>query len=181
MRVISGTYRSRVLKEVPSTSTRETRDRVKESFFGTIHFECFNATVLDLFSGSGGLGIEALSRGAKYCDFVDMNPLAVKTVKENIESLKCEEMTRVHQTDYLNFLDKTTLTYDLIFLDPPYQTFDILEILGIIQSKKLLKDNGTIVLLTHKTEMINLENYDIISYKTKEKGITKIQFLQWRD
>lgn len=181
MRVISGTYRSRVLKEVPSNSTRETRDRVKESFFGTIHFDCFNATVLDLFSGSGSLGLEALSRGATYCDFVDENPLAASTVKANIESLKCQDMTSVHQTDYLQFLDKTDKTYDLIFLDPPYQTFDLAEIIGKIQNKRMLSQDGTIVLLTHKTEMINLEKYDIISYKTKEKGITKIQFLKWSD
>ena len=181
MRVISGIYRSRVLEEVPSTTTRETRDRVKESFFGTIHFECFKATVLDLFCGSGSLGIEALSRGANYCDFVDMNPQAIKTVKTNIKNLQCEDSTTVSQMDYLSFLNHTDRVYDLIFLDPPYQTYDLLEMINIIEKKKLLSEDGIIVLLTHKSQMINLDKYDIISYKSKEKGITKIQFLKWSD
>jgi 16S rRNA (guanine(966)-N(2))-methyltransferase RsmD len=181
MRVISGKHRSRHLEEVGSNTTRETKDRVKESLFGTIHFDCQSSSVLDLFTGSGALGIEALSRGADMCDLVDVNQVAIKTVRKNLEALDLTQKSTVYQQDYKVFLDSTTMVYDLIFLDPPYKTYNLDLMITKIAERKLLKQHGKIILLTHKSEMINEYNHGIIPYKTKTKGITKITFLRWSD
>ena len=103
MRVIGGTHRSRVLFEVDSEKTRETRDRVKESIFNSLHTILFDSVVLDLFAGSGSLGIEAISRGAKQVHFVDTAGLACKIVKKNVELLNIWPQSIIAKSDYLVF------------------------------------------------------------------------------
>ncbi len=179
MRVISGKYRSRILDEVSTELTRETKDRVKESIFNSINNFLFDATVLDLFAGSGSLGIEAISRGAKSCVFTDKMVEAINTVKSNIKKLHIENCCEIYFGDYQEFLTKTYQSFDIILLDPPYHMEIIDDIVKEIARKKLLHPEGVIVCLYSKNNAIKIENNDIIEYKTKRIGVTNVSYLKW--
>lgn len=120
MRVITGRARGVVLKTPEGTTTRPTSDRVKEALFSIIQFDVPCARVLDLFGGTGQLGIEALSRGAKSAVFVDAGEPACKLIRENLKRTKLESQARVLRSDYLQFLQQCRETFDIVFLDPPY-------------------------------------------------------------
>ena len=122
MRVISGSARGRRLKELQGMDTRPTTDKVKESLFNIIQFELEGRRALDLFGGTGQLGIEALSRGAVHCTFVDMRREAAALIRENLRLCGLSERSRVVQGDALAFLASCREKFDLIFLDPPYQS-----------------------------------------------------------
>ena len=119
MRVITGTARGRRLKELQGMETRPTTDKVKESLFSIIQFDIEGRRVLDLFAGTGQLGIEALSRGAAEAVFVDRRPDAVRLVQENLALCGFTDRARVKSGDALAYL-KSGEKFDLIFLDPPY-------------------------------------------------------------
>lgn len=121
MRVITGLARGRKLKTLDGDSVRPTTDKVKESVFNIIQFEVEGRNVLDLFSGSGQLGIEALSRGAKCCVFVDCARASLKITEENIKTAGFEKSSRTVLSDSLSYLDRTCERFDLAFLDPPYK------------------------------------------------------------
>ena len=121
MRVITGTARGRKLVTVEGTDVvRPTTDGVKEAIFSAIQFEIEGRRVLDLFAGSGQLGIEALSRGADSATFVDMSKDSLATVKYNLEHTKLGDRAKVIQTDALSFLKLTKDRFDIVFIDPPY-------------------------------------------------------------
>ena len=120
MRVISGKARGVNLKTPTGMATRPTADRVKEAVFSIIQFDLPGASVLDLFGGTGQLGIEALSRGAKDAVFVDERDDACKLIKENLRRTKLEQQGQVIRSDYNAFLKSTSRKFDIIFLDPPY-------------------------------------------------------------
>lgn len=120
MRVITGSARGMTLKTLDGTDVRPTTDKVKEAVFSAIQFEIEGRRVLDLFAGSGQLGIEALSRGALHATFVDADKNAVKIVKENLEKTRLLANASVAQTDALAFLTMTDKVFDIAFLDPPY-------------------------------------------------------------
>ena len=179
MRVISGKYRSRILDEVASEATRETKDRIKESIFNSINSYLCEATVLDLFAGSGSLGIEALSRGSKSCIFVDNTSNAISAVRSNIKKLHIENYSEIYFGDYQDFLNKTYKNFDIILLDPPYYMDIINNIIKEIARKKLLHQKGIIVCLYSKNNALKIENNGIIEYKKKRVGITNISYYKW--
>lgn len=179
MRVIAGTYRSRILKEVDSNFTRSTKDRVKEQIFNSIGPYFNELNVLDLFSGSGSLGIEAISRGVDKCVFVDSERLAIKVITENILTLNIQDQSVIIQSLYQDYLKSTNEKFDLIFLDPPYSLEELDLIISIISKRKLLNKDGKIVCLYSKKNSIKEKNNDIIEYKQKTSGITKISFMKW--
>ena len=144
MRVISGQYRGRKLKEPADNAVRPTTDKVKESIFNIIQFDIEGRRVLDLFAGTGQLGIEALSRGAREAIFVDASAEHVKLVKENPQRAGIEEGAAVIRADAPDFLGRGD-KFDLIFLDPPYETDLLIKCLNIINQFDILKDNGIIV------------------------------------
>ena len=122
MRVISGLLKGRKIEGYDIEGTRPTMDRVKESIFSTIQFEIRDAVVLDLFAGSGNLGIEAISNGADKCYFVDNNRVAINTINKNISNFKIEDKSIVIKNDYMNALSELKNTkFDIVFLDPPYK------------------------------------------------------------
>lgn len=145
MRVITGTAKGRRLKELQGMETRPTTDRVKEGIFSSIQFDIAGRTVLDLFSGTGQLGIEALSRGAVQCTFVDVRREAVQLIRENLEHTALSDRAEVLQSDYLAFLSRTRQKYDLIFLDPPYDSEMLEKALEIIRKIDIVTENGIIV------------------------------------
>ena len=153
MRVVSGTARGCKLQPVPGMNTRPTTDRVKENVFNLIQDHVRGAEVLDLFAGTGQLGIEALSRGAAHCDFVEHNKTAYGIVSKNVESARVKAKTALHRTEAAEFVSKAGRErYDVIFLDPPYggvilenalkqiETFDILSVNGIIICESAVED-----------------------------------------
>lgn len=145
MRVITGTARGRKLKELPGYDTRPTTDKVKESIFNIVQFDVEGRRVLDLFAGTGQLGIEALSRGAEKCVFVDSSRDAVKVIRENVAHTGFEEQSRVQQGDGVAFLTSCREKFALCFLDPPYQS-DLLEkALEKIAEIDIMAENGIIV------------------------------------
>ncbi len=120
MRVITGSARGRVLKTLSGDATRPTTDKVKEAVFSAIQFDIEGRRVLDLFAGSGQLGIEALSRGAAHCVFVDANKQAVEIVRENLKKTDLSDKASVICRKAEDFLLSKGETFDLVFLDPPY-------------------------------------------------------------
>ena len=145
MRVITGKARGTQLKTPEGLQTRPTTDRVKEALFSSIHFEIPGASVLDLFGGTGQLGIEALSRGAKSAVFVDASENACKLIRENLKRTRMEQEGRVVRSDYLDYLSKCRDKYNIIFLDPPYAEVFLENALKRITEIDILQSGGIIV------------------------------------
>ena len=145
MRVIAGTARGTVLKALEGLETRPTADRVKEAMFSIIQFEIPGKKVLDLFGGSGQLGIEAMSRGADSAVFVDASNQACAIVKENLKRTHFENKARVVCSDYLNFLKSCKDKFGVILLDPPYAEDFLEKSLKIITEIDILQSGGIIV------------------------------------
>lgn len=145
MRVITGTARGRKLGQLQGVETRPTTDQVKESIFNIIQFDIEGRRVLDLFAGTGQLGIEALSRGAASCTFVDQRKDAVGLVRANLKLCQLSDKARVVQGEALSFLSTVREQYHLVFLDPPYQ-MDLLEnAIKKIAEIDMLTENGIII------------------------------------
>ena len=158
MRVIAGTAGSVPLLTREGLETRPTTDRVKESEFNIIQFEIAGSTVLDLFGGSGQLGIECLSRGAKEAVIVDANADAIRIIKENLHRTKLAEKAQVVQADYLSYLSKCTKTFQMIFLDPPYRENFLENALKMISEIDILHSGG-IILCEHPSDKVLSDTY----------------------
>lgn len=145
MRVISGSARGRRLKELQGMDTRPTTDKVKESMFNIIQFDIEGRKVLDLFGGTGQLGIEALSRGAASCTFVEQRREAVALIRDNLRSTGLNEDSRVVQGDALSFLASCKERFDVIFLDPPYGTGLLERAMEAVTRFDILNEHGIMV------------------------------------
>ncbi len=145
MRVISGKARGVQLKTPEGMDTRPTIDRVKEALFSIIQFDLPGAQVLDLFGGTGQLGIEALSRGAKSAVFVDAREEACRLIRENLKRTRLEGEGKVIRGDYLDYLSRCREQYDIIFLDPPYAEVFLENALKRITEIDILRSGGIIV------------------------------------
>ena len=146
LRVISGSARGMKLLCADGNDVRPTLDRVKESVFNMIAFDIADSCVLDLFSGSGALGIEALSRGARKCTFLDSSSSSISITKKNLEATRLLHSAIVINSDSIDFLEKTDQKFDIIFIDPPYNSDLYEKSLLKIRENKLLTNNGFIVL-----------------------------------
>lgn len=174
MRVISGLYKGRVIDGFDIEGTRPTQDRVKESIFSTIQNYIDESVTLDLFSGSGNLGIEALSNGSKECYFVDNNKKAINVINNNIKKLDVKN-AKVINDDYknaLNYFKNNGISFDLIFLDPPYKFEYIDEIIKFIIDNNLINKNGLIICEFEFD--INKEYKELELYKEKKYGYKKV-------
>ena len=145
MRVITGSARGRRLKELEGMETRPTTDRVKEGLFNVLQFDIEGRKVLDLFAGTGQLGIECLSRGAASAVFVDRRPDAAALTRENLKLCDLTDRSRVVAGDSMEFLKAAREKYDLIFLDPPYQSDLLDRALETIARFDILREHGIIV------------------------------------
>jgi 16S rRNA (guanine966-N2)-methyltransferase len=178
MRIIGGKYKSRIIKTVKSLETRPVMDRIKESIFNTLvhKYSIDNTNVLDLFAGSGSLGLEALSQGAKKVIFVEKSLESYKFLLINIESLNCKEYCSVHKMNVEDFLDITTEKFDLVFCDPPFKMENILNILNKIYDKKILKDNAILVFRSSTKHLFKECKFKILQEKIFGRNI--VYFLQ---
>ncbi len=145
MRVITGKARGVVLKTPQGLQTRPTTDRVKEAMFSIIQFDIPGSRVLDLFGGTGQLGIEALSRGAKSAVFVDAGDKACALIRENLKKCKLEEDGKVVREDYLSYLSRTKERFHIVFLDPPYAEVFLENAIKRISEIDILESGGIIV------------------------------------
>ena len=145
MRVISGIAKGINLKTPDGLATRPTTDRVKEAMFSIIQFDIPGAKVLDLFGGTGQLGIEALSRGAQSAVFVDAGDKPCKLIQENLNKTKLFDKATVIRSDYESYLKRCRQKFDIIFLDPPYVEVFLENSLNLITEIDILQTNGIIV------------------------------------
>ena len=168
MRIVSGSARGRRLKAPPNNSkTRPMADKIKEALFSSLaSFGVKPERVLDLYAGSGGVGIEALSRGAEWCDFVDQDRVAVQTIRDNLTNTGFEDAGKVHLTSIQAFVAGVREPYDFVILDPPYADPAILDTLEWLSRSPAVMD-GTIVVIGHWPR---LELPDEIGQLSKLRG-----------
>lgn len=179
MKIISGKYKGRKLEGFDIAGTRPTMDRVKESLFATIQDYLANSIILDLFSGSGNLGLEALSQGAKNAYLVDANKKATNTIKKNIENIgiSSAEVLTMDYKKALDYLKTKNIKFDVIFLDPPYKTDYIEKSIDLISKYDILNNDGIIVCESDDLDKIIYRD-EYTSIKDKKYGDKYIVLLQ---
>ena len=164
MRVISGKYKGKKIEGFNINGTRPTMDRVKESLFAMIQDHIKDSICLDLYAGSGSLGIEALSCGAKLCYFVDNNINAIKVLKNNTNGIENVVLINNDFKEALKQLSKNNIKFDLIFLDPPYKLNLIMPSIEFIIKYDLINENSLII-CEYETEKIESEKFNLNIYK----------------
>ena len=169
MKVITGFAKGRSLITPEGLDTRPTADRIKQSVFNSIQFDIEGRRVLDLFAGSGALGIEALSRYAKKCTFVDLNPKAIEVIRSNLKKTPFGDKAKAILSDSIEFLKKTEDKYDLVFLDPPYSAGLYDEALKIISERQLLNKEALVVAECDITHELDTRGFKILKDKTYGK------------
>ena len=177
MRVVSGNLRGMKLNTIDGDSTRPTRDVVKEALFSIIQSYVPGAIFLDLFAGSGAIGIEALSRGAKEAIFIDLNPKCTAVIRENVAKGKVEDSSRIYNTDYKIALKKLQNSkIDIIYVDPPYNKSMGIDAIERISEYDILADEGIIIIETDTNEEVPgfIGNYEKFNYKRYGRNILSL-------
>ena len=177
MRVVAGKHRSRPLYSPKNSDVRPTTDMVNESIFNIIQNDVIGSKFLDLFAGSGAIGIEAISRGAEKVVFVDNSKESISLIKQNLQMLKEEAQVIFGDFEYALTRLKNS-DFDIIFLDPPYNFKDIKKILDTIKANNVLAPSGIVIFesLYEKDFDKNVDGYKII--KSKKYGITAIDIYE---
>lgn len=170
MRIIAGDYKGRRLITPDDRNIRPTADKVKEALFSIIGEEIDGAVCCDLFSGTGNLGLEALSRGADKCYFADNSRQSLKIIKENIEMCRAGEYSRVIQGDYRKALSMISEKVDIFFLDPPYDRNLWEKAMQGIREEDLLREGGMIVCEHRKENLLEDEIAGFEKYKERRYG-----------
>lgn len=178
MRIIAGKLRSRQIKTLIGNSTRPTTDKVKEALFNAIGPYFDGGVMLDMFSGSGSIAFEALSRGMNFAVCIDSDNEAVKIINENIKNLELDKVTKLVKSDYQRALRLINDQYkfDLVYIDPPYHFQDIEKMISLLNKYTLLNVNAIVVVETKKESQLNEQYDDIIKYKESVYGITKLTY-----
>ncbi len=172
MRVITGTARGRKLVTLEGEDVRPTTDRVKESIFNIIQFDLEGAYVLDLFAGSGQLGIEALSRGAKHCTFVDSSAKSIDVVKQNLKTVGFEKMASVFCGDSKMYITLSRDKFDIALLDPPYNKQILDSVLPVVAEK--MADYGVIICESALNESLPQAAGEFSLYREYKYGKIKL-------
>jgi len=175
MRVTGGILVRKPITNPRHPAIRSMTDRVRQSIFNTLGNDLSGQIVLDLYSGSGSLGIEALSRGAKFVLFVEKNFKAVDTIKKNLTSLNLEDKSTVSKSDVHEFLKQAKTKFDLIFIDPPY---NLLDLKVVEKTYNLLKLDGLVVLSTSSQTALPNQIGRLKLIKSKKFGGSRISYFQ---
>lgn len=180
MRIISGRARGTKLYTLEGKNTRPTLDRVKESLFNIIQEDIFDCVFLDLFSGSGAIGLEAASRGANEVILCDNSKDAIDIIKKNITKTHLEDKVKIYNEDYKKVLNnKINSKLDIIYIDPPYETDFAFEALKILIDKKLLHKESIVIIETDREEIIKeIENLEIKIFDKRKYGRANLIFLK---
>ncbi|MDF2613588.1 MAG: rsmD [Clostridia bacterium] len=180
MRVISGKCRGTQLVSAEGMTTRPTIDRIKETLFNIIAFDIPECMFLDLFSGSGAIGIESLSRGAQKAIFVEKDKSALACINKNLEKTKLKEHAVIYHCDVLIALDQLknkNQKFNIIFLDPPYAMPNVEEVLKKIVDNDLISENGYIILERSTNTIVSLPQ-NLVLWKEKTYTTTTLSFLR---
>ena len=180
MRVISGVLKGRKIEGYDIEGTRPTMDRVKESVFGSIQDYIKDSIVLDLFAGSGNLGIEAISNGSKYCYFIDNNVKCINIINKNINNFNIKDKASVLNMDYnkgIKYFSENNIKFDIIFVDPPYDYNNINKCIRKILEYNILNKNGLLV-LEFRSDKIDIDEKIFKIKKNKKYGDKYIYILQ---
>lgn len=183
MRIISGKARGTKLYTLDGTATRPTLDRVKESLFNIIQNDIEDSTVLDLFSGSGAIGLEFLSRGAKRAVLCDSSKDAIKIIKQNVQKTHFEEKVEIYNMEFTKLVERLqNQKFDITYIDPPYATDFIKISLEKIIEYKLVNENTKIIVETDdETRILNqIEKMDVEITDKRKYGRATIIFLKYR-
>ncbi len=182
MRIIAGEFKGRTLTSVPEDGVRPATDRVRSTIFNMLQnrLNLHNADILDVFAGSGSLGFEALSRGARHTVFIDLGPQVIRMLDRNAELLRCEDRCLVLQDDASRYLQTCQMQFDLIFVDPPYAYEQTAELIGVIFQRKLLKQEGYVIVEHSAKTVIASTDYFRLAVQ-KEFGHTRVSFLQYQE
>lgn len=181
MRVIAGTAKRIQLKTIEGLDTRPTTDRIKETLFNMISSYLADSDFLDLFSGSGGIGIEALSRGARHAAFVEQNKKAMNCIRENLHRTKLADKAEVFETDVIGALKQMEgkKTFDYIFMDPPYNQFLEKRVLEYLSDSDLLSEDALIIVeASLETDFSYVAELGFVMIKEKEYKTNKHVFLE---
>ena len=178
MRVISGKARGIVLRTPIGMATRPTADRVKEALFSIIQFDLPDARVLDLFGGTGQLGIEALSRDAVFVQFVDFREDACRLIRENLRRTGFENSANIVRTDYMSYLKTTKDKFNIIILDPPYVEVFLENALKTITEIDILQSGGIIVTERPAEKELLLDFPGFVRSKDYKYGKTVLTFFR---
>lgn len=182
MRIISGKYGGQYLVSFKADHIRPTTDRVKESLFNILKNEIEGARVLDLFCGTGNLGIEALSRGAAEVLFVDLHPKSLSILKQNIEKLQVDEPHRILRKDVLSFLGSYKEDpYDLVFIDPPFTEAIAHDVMERVASSKIFKPGTLIAIESGRREKIEDDYGTLYRYNHREFGDKYLSLFKMRE
>lgn len=179
MRVVAGIYRGRKLERIEGMDIRPTSDMVKESLFNILGGEVINSNFLDLFGGTGSIGIEAVSRGAEHVVFIDSSIKSIKVLRKNLENLGIKNNVEVYNADYLTAINKlyqNSRRFDIIFLDPPYGTGIAQKALERINEKPILSGDGVIIVEHDARDAMPVSLGSIKMYREKRYGNTKLSF-----
>lgn len=181
MRIIAGTHKGRQIKAVTGDNTRPTTDKVKENIFNVMGQFFAGGMALDLFAGSGNLGLEAISRGVDRAVFIDMSPAAIKVINGNIANLNLGSQVEVYRNDAmraLGVLAKKSRQFDLIFLDPPYAKIRITNLLSEILNKELIRSDGIIMCEFDAGQNVEFDEDEFGVLKREVYGTIEILILQ---
>ncbi|OON96551.1 MAG: 16S rRNA (guanine(966)-N(2))-methyltransferase RsmD [Epulopiscium sp. Nele67-Bin005] len=180
MRVISGKCRGTKLLAPEGNNTRPTTDRIKETLFNIIQFKIMDCTFLDLYSGSGAIGIEALSRGAKEANFVEHNVDAQKIIEENLKKTKLQNNAKLYKLDInkaLNELTKNQKSFDIVFIDPPYYDEQLENVVTILIKNNILHQESLLI-IENATDAPALQNESLVLTKSKSYKTTTLNFYE---
>lgn len=182
MRVIAGTARSLKLKTIEGLDTRPTTDRIKETLFNMLTGYISESKFLDLFAGSGGIGIEALSRGAYSCTFVEMAPKAVSCINDNLEHTKLKDRASVLKYDAVSYVSGLReVDYDVIFMDPPYGRGLERNVMSILSGKKFTTDPLIVIEAVLEEDFSYLDDLGFYIIKEKKYKTNKHLFVGKRE
>ena len=176
MKVIAGKYKGRKIDTINDRSTRPMLAVAREGIFNSLQFSFGNSEVLDLFAGSGSMGIEALSRGAKYVTFIDNSPDCIHQIKINLKGY--EKDYSVINLEASNYISETNSNYDIIFYDPPFEYLSDKVNLDIKELSSNLTDKGFIIIHRHSNSPSTVLPKDVELYKEKNYGQSKILILR---
>ena len=179
MRVITGSARGRKLETLSGDDVRPTTDKVKEAVFSAIQFDIEGRSFLDLFAGSGQMGVEALSRGAKSATFVDKSRKSVDIVRKNLNSVGFYEKAKVFHADSLSFIDSTPDLFDIAYLDPPFGSGLLQNALPKIAEK--MKKTGVIIAENEENEVILQKYGEFVLDRQKHYGKIKVSMYRHKD
>lgn len=176
MRIVAGKYGSRPLKSPKTDATRPTQDKIKGAIFSSLGNSFSNGNFLDCYSGTGNMGLEAISRGFDHATLVDNNKMAISIIKENVKNLGCMDQVSVVNANIFQAIDRFNKKYDIIYIDPPYKKQQNIKLMEALDTHDLVNDDGIIVIESLQEEIWpeNIASYT--KYKEKTYGITRITY-----